>query len=127
MKEEPKQKRTGIYDYYSQHPENTTDPGTFDEVLAALLKHGLIWTHTLPASQPSNAKLGFEGGRFVYIPPEVARHLPPVPEPERAKPQVSQALPGSARTCQRDLYLVWSAARRCRSRSPTPACCASPI
>ena len=111
LKEEPKQKQTGIYDYYSQHPENTTDPGTFDEVLAALLKHGLIWTHTLPASQPSNAKLGFEGGRFVYIPPEVARHLPPVPEPERAKPQVSQALPGSARTCQRDLYLVWSAAR----------------
>ena len=85
---------------HSQHPENTTDPGTFDEVLAALLKHGLIWTHTLPASQPSNAKLGFEGGRFVYIPPEIARHLPPVPEPERAKPQVSQALPGSARTCQ---------------------------
>jgi hypothetical protein len=111
LKEAAKTKRTNVYNYYGQHPENTTDPGTFDEVLAALLKYGLIWTHTLPAHEPSNAKLGFEGGRFIYIPDEVARHLPPVAEPERAAAAVEHTLAGSARTCQRDLYLLWSAGR----------------
>ncbi len=104
-------KRGGLDGYYGHHPEVVTDPGSFEEVLAALLKHGLIWTHTLPTSEPSNAKIGFEGGRFVYIPAELARHLPAVPEPERVQPQVSHIVAGSARTCQRDLYLMWSAAR----------------
>lgn len=111
LKEAVKTKRTNVYNYYGQHPENTTDPGTFDEVLAMLLKYGLVWTHTLPAHEPSNAKLGFEGGRFIYIPDVVARHLPPVAEPERAATAVEHAVAGSARTCQRDLYLLWSAGR----------------
>lgn len=115
LRTESKEKRpakgAGYYGYTGQHPENALDPATFEEVLAALLKQGLIWTHTLPVYEPSNAKLGFEGGRFVYIPPEVLRHLPTVPEPERVKPQITQVLPGSARTYQRDLYLFWSIAR----------------
>ncbi|MDQ1301091.1 MAG: hypothetical protein QG637_1012 [Chloroflexota bacterium] len=111
LKEAAKTKQTNVYNYYGQHPENATDPGAFDEVLAALLKFGLIWTHTLPAHEPSNAKLGFEGGRFVYIPDVVARHLPSVAEPERAQAEIEHTVAGSARTCQRDLYLLWSAGR----------------
>jgi hypothetical protein len=113
LKEPAKGKRTGGYNYYDQHPENAPDPATFEEVLAALLKYGLIWTHTLPAHEPGSARLGFEGGRFVYIPAEVARHLPPVVAPARAQPTIKHVLPGSARICQRDLYLLWS-----RWRSP---------
>lgn len=105
------QKRVSQYDYYRQQPENAADPGTFEEILAALLKQGLVWTHTLPAHEPSNAKLGFTGGRFVYIPEEIARHLPPVAEPAIAELHINHTVAGSARTCQRDLYLVWSAAR----------------
>jgi hypothetical protein len=83
----------------------------FRHVLASLLQSGLIWTHTLPEGQPGNAKIGFDGGRFVYIPDEVASHLPPPPIKENPLPRVAQSLEGSARTCQRDLYLLWSAAR----------------
>lgn len=80
-------------------------------LLEELLRAGLIWTHTLPEGQSANAKIGFQGGRYVYIPEEVARHLPPAPIKESPVPQLALTLEGSARTCQRDLYLVWSAAR----------------
>ncbi|MCX7668531.1 MAG: hypothetical protein N2439_00470, partial [Anaerolineae bacterium] len=103
-------KRTVAYPYADQHPENARDPATFEEILAALLKHGLIWTHTVRSAGTGATKLGFEGGRFVYIPPEVERHLPPPPELPHIEPQITHVLAGSARTCQRDLYLVWSAA-----------------
>lgn len=92
-------------------PELVTNPITFPEVLAALLKSGLIWTHTLPEGAQGNARLSFAGGRFVYIPQEIARHLPPPPAGQTALPQIAQVLSGSARTCQRDLYLAWSATR----------------
>ena len=36
LKEAVKTKQANIYNYYGQHPENATDPGAFDEVLAAL-------------------------------------------------------------------------------------------
>lgn len=87
------------------------ETGTFDDVLTELLLRGLIWTHTLPEGSAATARIGFEGGRYVYIPVEVAVHLPPAPPRERALPQVTHIVNGSARTCQRDLYLVWSAAR----------------
>jgi hypothetical protein len=80
-------------------------------LLEELLRAGLIWTHTLPEGQPANAKIGFQGGRYVYIPEEVARHLPPAPIKESHVPRIALTLEGSARTCQRDLYLLWSAAR----------------
>lgn len=84
---------------------------SFQQVLVSLLQAGLIWPHTLPEGQPANAKIGFDGGRFVYIPEEVALHLPPPPVKEHLLPRLAQTLEGSARTCQRDLYLLWSAAR----------------
>ncbi|MGC8781936.1 MAG: helicase-associated domain-containing protein, partial [Anaerolineae bacterium] len=111
VKEPPPAKRGRAFSAYGEHPENARDPATFEEVLAALLKYGLIWTHTLQAGFVTATKLGFEGGRFVYIPAEVARHLPPPALLSRAEPQITHVLAGSARTCQRDLYLVWSAAR----------------
>ncbi|MEZ4770159.1 MAG: helicase-associated domain-containing protein [Caldilineales bacterium] len=83
----------------------------FSAVLEDLLRSGLIWTHTLRPGLPGNAKIGFEGGWYVYIPDEVAGHLPPLPVKDYAVPELVQTLEGSARTCQRDLYLVWSAAR----------------
>ncbi len=92
-------------------PEAVANPVTFAEVLAALLKSGLIWTHTLPEGVQANARLDFAGGRYVYIPHEIARHLPSPALGEKALPQVTQTVSGSARTCQRDLYLVWSAVR----------------
>ncbi|MBM4456657.1 MAG: hypothetical protein FJ011_02640 [Chloroflexi bacterium] len=95
--------------YAQPTPENATDPVTFEEILAALLKYGLIWSHTPGGAM--NSKLGFEGGFYVYIPSEVAIHLPPPPPQARPAVQVGFALPGSARTCQRDLYLYWSAVR----------------
>ncbi len=94
LKETKSTRRSSAFLTYDQHPENARDPATFEEVLAALLKYGLIWTHTLPASAIGATKLGFEGGRFVYIPAEVARHLPPPPELPRAEPQISHVLAG---------------------------------
>lgn len=94
-----------------QDPARISDPKTFEEILAVLLLHGLIWSHTLPADALGNSRIGFAGGRYVYIPDEIAAHLPPVPPVKRKPPQVAHVLTASARTCQRDLYLVWSAAR----------------
>ncbi len=111
VKEPAAGKHRTAYFVDRQHPENAGDPKTFAEVLAALLKYGLIWTHTLPAGAMTTTKIGFEGGRFVYIPSEVAAHLPPVTALPHAEPPIAHVLPGSARTCQRDLYLLWSAAR----------------
>lgn len=101
------------YAYNRQTTPTKEEPSLplFRQVLASLLQAGLIWTHTLHEGQPGNAKIGFDGGRFVYIPDEVAPHLPPPPIKEHPLPQVAQTLEGSARTCQRDLYLLWSAAR----------------
>ncbi len=91
-------------------PEDAADPATFQEVLAALVKHGLVWTHTNPSG--ANAKLAFDApGRFVIILPIVAAHLPPPPKGTETVREVPQVLAASARTCQRDLYLVWSTAR----------------
>ena len=88
------------------------DPATFEQLLTHLLRSGLIWTHSLPEGTPGSARIGFDGGRYVYIPKEVAVHLPPAP-PTKSRPAsaVGHALSGSARTCQRDLYLLWSAGR----------------
>lgn len=88
-------------------------PGTpsFGTLLEKLMRSGLVWTHTLGDYQQSNAKLNFDGGRYVYIPNEVAPHLPPPPDAGPSVPQVTTSLEGSARTGQRDLYLLWSAAR----------------
>lgn len=93
-------------------PENATNPTTFEEVLAHLLLYGLIWSHTMPEGSPATARIGFEGGLYVYIPAEVAAHLPAVSPEARAEPVVAHVLSASARTCQRDLYLLWSAARK---------------
>lgn len=88
-----------------------SDRPLFRSVLENLMRWGLVWTHTLQENQQANAKLNFEGGRFVYIPDEVAPYLPPPPEPALSPPPVAANLEGSARTSQRDLYLLWSAAR----------------
>lgn len=102
-----------VFGYSSsiQNPITISDPRTFEEILAVLLLNGLVWSHTLREGAMANSRLGFEGGRYVYIPAEVAAHLPPLPEKKRQPPQVKHILTASARTCQRDLYLVWSAAR----------------
>lgn len=92
-------------------PEYAADPASFEEVLAHLLLHGLVWTHTLPPNAQSTARIGFSGGLYVYIPDEVLAQLPPLPVKERVRPTVTHVLSASARTCQRDLYLLWSAAR----------------
>lgn len=99
------------YSYRGAAAKPGSDLPPASRLLEELLRAGLIWTHTLPEGQPANAKIGFQGGRYVYIPEEVARHLPPAPIKENPVPRLAQTLEGSARTCQRDLYLVWSAAR----------------
>ncbi len=88
------------------------DPTTFEQILASLLRNGLIWTYGLPEGAPTNMRIGFDGGRYVYIPGAIALHLPPTP-PAKTRPpvEVGHVLGGSARTCQRDLYLLWSAGR----------------
>lgn len=104
---------SSLYYRTSAQPAAKADPSLpqFAAVIKELLLAGLIWTHTLHEGQSANAKIGFNGGRYIYIPAEVAPHLPPPPIKEWPAPQVAQALESSARTCQRDLYLVWSAAR----------------
>lgn len=103
----------GIYNRPLARPETKAgqELPQFSAVIKELLVAGLIWTHSLKEGKPANAKIDFSGGRFVYIPTEVASHLPPPPIKEWPAPQVVQTLEGSARTCQRDLYLFWSAAR----------------
>lgn len=95
----------------TQTPHATPSLQPFAQLLRDMLREGLIWTHTLRENQPGNTKIDFSGGRYVYIPQEVARHLPPPPVKQSPAPQIAQILEGSARTCQRDLYLMWSAAR----------------
>ena len=95
--------------WYTPSSEEARDPVTFEEVLAALFKHGLVVSHTVPGN--SSAKLGFDGGLFVYVPAEIAAHLPAVSPPAHTQPEVTQQISASARTGQRDLYLYWSAAR----------------
>lgn len=91
-------------------PENATDPVTFPEVVAALLLRGLICTYYSVSGSPG--KLALDNfGRFVYIPAEVAPHLPPPPVRPEQPAQITHLLPSSARTCQRELYLVWSTTR----------------
>ncbi|OQA46999.1 MAG: hypothetical protein BWY52_00440 [Chloroflexi bacterium ADurb.Bin325] len=93
-------------------PETSRQPRDFSEILAHLLLHGMIWTYGQPAAFTTATRLNFEGGRYVYIPDEVARHLPPPSAAEpSASPSIGYVLSGSARVCQRDLYLMWSAAR----------------
>lgn len=93
-------------------PEMAPHPRAFAEILAHLLLHGLVWTYGQSTAFTTATRLSFNGGRYVYIPDEVARHLP---EPPAAapppQPSIGQVLSGSARICQRDLYLIWSAAR----------------
>ncbi|MCX6030094.1 MAG: helicase-associated domain-containing protein [Chloroflexi bacterium] len=108
---ESQQKKPPQAAWYHPRNEEARDPVTFEEIVAVLLKYGLIWTHTLPPGTLPTAKLGFEAGHFVYIPKEIAAHLPPPPEQARGELAVTHTLDGSARICQRDLYLVWSAAR----------------
>jgi hypothetical protein len=92
-------------------PVSVRNPTTFEQVLANLLLRGVIWTYGLPASGPANGKLSFSGGRYVYIPEEIAAHLPPPPPLAESAPEIKQVVAGSARICQRDLYLMWSASR----------------
>ncbi len=115
--------RAGVAAKEEESPFRYTQPGTassaaqksglppFFQVLEELLRHGLIWTHTPYPSRTANTTIDFRGGRYVFIPAEVAAHLPPLPVKERLVPQIVQTLAGSARTCQRDLYLLWSASR----------------
>lgn len=105
--------RTSMWSNLSR-PELAPHPRTFSEVLAHLLLHGLVWTYGQPAAYNTATRLNFEGGRYVYIPDEVARHLPAPPELQPPPLKIEQVLAGSARTCQRDLYLTWSAARETR-------------
>jgi hypothetical protein len=111
VEKESRQKKTAQAPWYQPRHEDARDPVTFEEIVAVLLKYGLIGTHTLPAGALPTAKLGFEAGRFIYIPKEIAAHLPPPPEQARGELPITYVLAGSARICQRDLYLVWSAAR----------------
>ncbi len=98
--------------YYDTRTIFTPDPITAGDIVARLLRDGLIWTHTIPTGMPGNTRLSFDGGQFVYIPHEVAAHLPP-PSPKEQKPlpTITGTLNGSARTFQRDVYLIWSSAR----------------
>ncbi len=93
----------------AQTAKQKADLPQFARILEDLLRAGLIWTHTLPQGTMPSSKLDLHGGRYVYIPVEVARHLPPPPDAQTVVPQVTQTLEGSARTFQRDLYLLWSA------------------
>ncbi len=106
LAKESRQRGTG---WSAPRPEEAREPVTFGEVLAALLKEGLVVSHGVAGN--SNAKLGFDGGLFVYVPEAIAAYLPPVSPPSRQRAEVEQEIGSSARTGQRDLYLYWSAAR----------------
>jgi len=93
-----------------QTPKPAPTLPTFATLLQELLLTGLIWTHGLHDNRVGS-KLDFRGGRYVYIPEEVVRHLPPPPIRESAPPPIVQTLESSARTCQREIYLLWSATR----------------
>lgn len=84
---------------------------TFATLLQELLLTGLIWTHGLHDNRVGS-KLDFRGGRYVYIPEEVVRHLPPPPIRSTAPPPIVQTLESSARTCQREIYLLWNTTPR---------------
>lgn len=96
--------------WQNPQPEDAVDPVTFPEVVAALMLQGLICTYQNVSG--SAAKLALDNpGRFVYIPAEVAVHLPPPPARSETPVKIDHTQSASARTCQRELYLVWSTAR----------------
>lgn len=97
------------YSWGRRDPTFADDPKTFDEILTTLLVNGLIWTHTVEDRYGSRVNLA--GGVYVYVPEEVAAHLPAPPERQHPVLDIVQTLEGSARTFQRDLYLIWSAVR----------------
>jgi hypothetical protein len=78
-----------------------------------LLRAGLIWSYSALDPRTNSLRLDLGGGYWVYVPAEVERRLPPIRERIRviASPEIKTTLPGSARTLQRDLYLMWSATR----------------
>lgn len=85
----------------------------YSAVREGLLEAGLIWSYTPLDPRTSSTRLDLEGGYRVYVPAEVADHLPPIRDHVRviALPAIKTTFPGSARTLQRDLYLVWSTVR----------------
>jgi hypothetical protein len=111
IERENKRKPASVWSTLSR-PEMAPHPQAFAEILAHLLLHGMIWTYGQPTAFTTATRLSFSGGRYVYIPEEVARYLPPPPAiAQAALPTIEHVLSGSARICQRDLYLAWSAAR----------------
>ncbi len=111
IERENKRKPASIWSTLSR-PEMAPHPQAFSEILAHLLLHGMIWTYGQPTAFTTATRLGFSGGRYVYIPDEVARHLPePTSVAPTPPPSIEHVLSGSARICQRDLYLMWSATR----------------
>ena len=78
----------------------------------ALLRDGLIWTHTIPAGCPATPGSTSTAGNSSTSRRRSPQHLPPPPAKEQKPlPAIAGTLSGSARTCQRDLYLIWSTAR----------------
>ncbi len=96
----------------SARPELATNPTTSGEIFAYLLKSGLVWTHTLPRRRADQRQDRVRGRAFRLHSGGSSRSPPAAnAAKERPPPEVAQVIPGSARTCQRDVYLVWSAAR----------------
>lgn len=94
-------------------PPQTPGLLEYGAVRERLLQGGLIWSYSAPDPRTSTLRLDLEGGYWVYVPAEVAAHLPPIRDFVRAiaVPPIKTTLLGSARTFQRDLYLAWSTAR----------------
>jgi hypothetical protein len=82
---------------------------TFEGVTVALMEHGLVLSRQ-PADADS-ALVDLKPGDYLWIPDEVRRRLPPLPEVKPPEIPVRVVREGSARTLQRDLYLYWSFVR----------------
>ena len=94
-------------------PPRTSGLPEYGAVRERLLQAGLIWSYSALDPRTSNMRLDLGGGYWVYVPAEVEIHLPPIRDRVRvvAAPAIKSTIAGSARSLQRDLYLVWSTAR----------------
>ncbi len=82
---------------------------TFEAVTIALMEHGLVLSREPLGGDASLVDL--RPGAYIWMPHEVRRLLPPLPEARPTEIPLRVVREGSARTLQRDLYLYWSYVR----------------
>ena len=116
LSKEPERGR--LYDYYQPKayagsPTNRHST-IFEDVMARLTLHGLVFTLEAPGSSSASFKHRFDPGALLFV-PQVVRQALPEPTPVavgKNQVQPDDVQPADANRLLRELYLYWDYARR---------------